>query len=232
MQPEQQALPIVLKDILGKMHEFKPENGMYNLTDIHKRLGLPNNKRPGQWDNTISRYLAGCGNFHTQKGTGAATLATEKGCIAYAMWVSPIFYELVVDVFITVRNDAQLSLEVSAKLADEYQELLKQNSRILKRLDSWASSDKLNWQKSALLCGIERPNKARESLFEKGYIRKVNRLHYGKLITEYLPTNKGYQYGITEKYLGWSGNQMHFTASGRDWLSRMANQINDHAAGI
>ncbi|MDQ2312456.1 KilA-N domain-containing protein [Pluralibacter gergoviae] len=232
MQPEQQALPIVLKDESGKMHEFKPENGMYNLTDIHKRLGLPTNKLPAQWRTDASREFSKCANLHIKGGKAGYTLATEPATIAYAMWVNHDFFMLVVNTFIAVRNDALLSHEVSAKLANEHKELLKQNSRILNRLGTWASSAKLNWQKSALLCGIERPNKARESLLAKGYIHKVTRLHYGKLITEYLPTDKGYQFGITEKYLGWSGNQMHFTASGRDWLSRMANQINDHAAGI
>ncbi|MGY2402574.1 hypothetical protein [Pseudomonas sp. SDO5271_S396] len=38
-------LPIVIEG-----QAFKPnEDGMWSLTAIHKALGLPDNKRPGQW---------------------------------------------------------------------------------------------------------------------------------------------------------------------------------------
>lgn len=220
-----QALPITLKDSSGAMHEFKPDpKGMYNLNDMHKRLRLSDRKEPSQWRTSISRGLQSSENL--QKVDKVASFATEKAAIAYAMWVSYEFYMVVVDVFIAVRNNALASAIVSAELAGEQQALVKQNSRIVNRFYRWMKSETLSWDKAALLAGIEHPNKAKLSMFSRGYLRKTTRLHYGKQITEYLPTEKGERVGIVSKYLGWAGYQFHFTKLGRKWLSDVSDQIN------
>ncbi|EHX10385.1 hypothetical protein ECDEC11C_3562 [Escherichia coli DEC11C] len=42
--------------IIIKGHSFKSnENGMWNLTEIWKILGLPNNKLPSQWRGKVTK---------------------------------------------------------------------------------------------------------------------------------------------------------------------------------
>lgn len=117
MNPEpSKALPITLRDAKGNSHKFVPDTqGMFNLTEMHCRLGLPNSKRPAQWRTSISRDLAACANLHSL--VGSETLGTEVATIAYAMWVSNDFYKMVVSVFIAVRSDALLSAQVYERLA-------------------------------------------------------------------------------------------------------------------
>lgn len=220
---ENKPLPILIKGI-----EFKPDAaGMYNLTAMHKELELPDAKAPRKWNNSIKRHLANRRNFGSSEGNKGGTYATERGTIAYAMWVSPEFYSLVVDTFIAVRNNALASAIAQAAIADEYKSLLKQNARMVNRFSKWISAKLLNWDKSALLAGINNPYKAKQSMLDKGYLRTVGRLHCGKQITEYLPTEKGRNVGISSRYMGWNGDQFHFTKEGREWLSRMSDQINE-----
>ncbi|QNU42040.1 phage antirepressor KilAC domain-containing protein [Mixta calida] len=108
-----EALPIVIND-----HSFVcNEQRMWNLNEIHRVLQLPDNKAPSEWNNKVRDALTSSGNFRTSNGNG--TWATEKGAIAYAMWVSPEFFEMVVDAFIFMRNDAVLRKRVAVLQADE-----------------------------------------------------------------------------------------------------------------
>ncbi|MCL6396318.1 hypothetical protein EXT62_05325 [Pectobacterium carotovorum subsp. carotovorum] len=108
-------LPIVIND-----HSFIADsNRMWNLNEIHRVLNLPDNKRPSEWNNAIRTKLDRSGNIRTVNGDGGGTSATEKGTIAYAMWVSPEFYEMVMDAFIFMRNDAVLRERVAVLQADE-----------------------------------------------------------------------------------------------------------------
>ncbi|EPJ2543407.1 KilA-N domain-containing protein [Escherichia albertii] len=232
-----EPLPIILKNKDGIEQLFNPdENGMYNLTDIHKRLGLPPKKSPSQWNNNHSRYLAGSGNFQSQKGTGAATHATEAATIAYAMWVSDDFYMLVLNTFVAVRNNALAAALVASNLAEEHREMMQKNSRIVERFHRWMNADKLDWQKTALICGIEKPNKAKCALIDRGYIDYYHetKIFAGvrKRITQYYPTPKGEREGIRSRDMGLMGEQLYFTRKARSWLSDVSDRVNEHAAQL
>ncbi|GKW05530.1 hypothetical protein [Pectobacterium carotovorum] len=108
-------LPIIIDG-----HSFIADsNRMWNLNEIHRVLNLAENKRPSEWNNAIRTKLDRSGNFRTVNGDGGGTSATEKGTIAYAMWVSTEFYEMVMDAFIFMRNDAVLRERVAVLQANE-----------------------------------------------------------------------------------------------------------------
>jgi len=109
------ALPIVIEN-----HSFMcNDQRMWNLNEIHRVLQLHDSKTPSQWNNKVREALSNSGNFQSIEGKNGGTWATEKGAIAYAMWVSPEFFELVVDAFIFMRNDAVLRERVAVLQADE-----------------------------------------------------------------------------------------------------------------
>jgi len=110
-----EALPIVIES-----HSFVcNDQRMWNLNEIHRILNLPDSKAPSQWNNKVREALSNSGNFQSIEGKNGGTWATEKGAIAYAMWVSPEFFELVVDAFIFMRNDAVLRERVAVLQADK-----------------------------------------------------------------------------------------------------------------
>ncbi|WP_313700361.1 KilA-N domain-containing protein [Pantoea sp.] len=110
-----EALPIAIEN-----HSFFcNEQRMWNLNEIHRVLNLHDNKAPSQWNNKVREALSNSGNFQSIEGKNGGTWATEKGAIAYAMWVSPEFFEMVVDAFIFMRNDAVLRERVAVLQADE-----------------------------------------------------------------------------------------------------------------
>lgn len=96
------ALPIVID---GK--EFHAgEDRMWSLNEIHRELGLPDNKEPSQWRTAIQRELLETANLQGERiGKTWTTKATEEGAIAYAMWVSTAFYLKVVRAYVHMRND-------------------------------------------------------------------------------------------------------------------------------
>ncbi|MGP2686352.1 KilA-N domain-containing protein [Serratia marcescens] len=103
------ALPIVID---GKEFHAGADR-MWSLNEIHRELGLPDNKRPSEWNNQVKDALANSGNFRSSIGIQGGTWATEKGTIAYAMWVSTEFYEKVVDAYVLMRNDLILRERVA-----------------------------------------------------------------------------------------------------------------------
>ncbi len=49
-------------------HSFKSnESGMWNLTEIWKILGLPNNKLPSQWRGKVTKRLTDMQKMHVEK---------------------------------------------------------------------------------------------------------------------------------------------------------------------
>ncbi|MGQ5764418.1 hypothetical protein ACUNI9_15865 [Serratia sp. IR-2025] len=96
------ALPIVID---GK--EFHSgEDRMWSLNEIHRELGLPDNKRPAQWRDDVRTVLEQDANLHFgHGGVKPGVWATEEGTIAYAMWVSTEFYLKVVRAYVLMRND-------------------------------------------------------------------------------------------------------------------------------
>lgn len=115
---EYNKLPIIINGI-----EINPnEDGMYCLNDIAKAGGLTGVKaKPSEWDNTTSRHFVKAGKILRLAKTSrnSKTYTTEAGAIAYAMWVSIDFYELVVQTFIIVRNDLTTSRAVVKALHKE-----------------------------------------------------------------------------------------------------------------
>ncbi|MFJ5333740.1 KilA-N domain-containing protein [Pectobacterium sp. CHL-2024] len=108
-------LPIIING-----HSFTcDENQMWNLNDIYRTLDLSDSKRPSEWNNQVRTQLDRSGNFRTVNGDGGGTWATEKGTIAYAMWVSTDFYSLVIDAFVFMRNDAIMRERIAILQADE-----------------------------------------------------------------------------------------------------------------
>lgn len=54
--------------IIIEDHAFKANaDGMWNLTEIWKVLGLPNNKLPSQWRGKITKRLADMQKMHVEK---------------------------------------------------------------------------------------------------------------------------------------------------------------------
>ncbi|MFT2330023.1 KilA-N domain-containing protein [Escherichia coli] len=227
MQPEQQALPIVLKDASGKMHEFKSENGMYNLTDIHQLLGLPKNKLPSQWRNEVSREFERNANLHSYNKRGACILATEAATIAYAMWVSIEFYMLVVNVFIAVRNDALLSAKVASKLSDEQRDFLRENSAALKEWKRLKAKTHWTFYEAAKLAELEHPHIARIYIhaFMSFYTEHTSTIR-GRRRTEFIVTPKGEEAGFFSTKSSDAGIQLRVAKSGLEWLISNREEIN------
>ncbi|WP_210712448.1 KilA-N domain-containing protein [Pseudomonas sp. MWU349] len=218
------ALPIKLPDAQGNLHTFLSNNdGMYNLTDIWRELGLPKKNLPSQWDNATKRYLAQSGNFHSANTQDKNTLATEIGTIAYAMWVSPAFFELVVSVFITVRNDEKLAAATYRKLADEHQDMFAANARKVK---AYARLDRtlLHWRHSCYLADINSPDLAYKYVVSKYMLWSVR--YVGK-ITRYSLTAEGRAAGFYVVNGGNMSDGLRVTSAGRCWLMDHADEINE-----
>lgn len=210
-----EPLPIKIKGI-----EFKPDiNGLYNLTDIHKKLGLPNNKRPAQWRTDISREFSKCANLHIKEGKLGYTLATEQAAIAYAMWVSYEFYILVVNTFIIVRNDALLSARIVSKMVEDSADFLIENSAALKE---WKRlRDKTHWKflEAAKLAKLQFPSIARIYIysfmeFYDEYETTIN----NRKRTEHVVTQAGIDAGFYSSDCGDNGRQLRVSEVGLQWL--------------
>ena len=147
-------LPIVIE---GQTFIANTE-GMWSLNEIHQTLGLPEAKRPGQWNNEIRTALDQGGNFHlAYGGANPGTWATEAGTIAYAMWVSPAFYLMVVNAFLAMRNSAVRELRQKDAILDA-------NMPKASTLDMKARGAGLTWTEACRVAGIQQPRLALEFL--------------------------------------------------------------------
>ncbi|WP_339505155.1 KilA-N domain-containing protein [Pseudomonas sp. RL_105y_Pfl2_101] len=219
MNPEpSKALPITLRDAKGNSHTFIPDTqGMFNLTEMHCRLGLANSKRPAQWRTSISRDLAACANLHSL--VGSETLGTEVATIAYAMWVSNDFYKMVVSVFIAVRSDALLSAQVYERLAMAHQELFADNCYKLRAYSRIDNKNSMTWTVACDMYGIERPLLAKQYIYEThGFWRIV--------CGEVAETGKGRATGFYVRNRGNNGPELDLAPGARDWLLHNVGAIN------
>ena len=82
-------------------HSFKSnESGMWNLTEIWKILGLPNNKLPSQWRGKVTKRLTDMQKMHVEKiGIESITYADKQATLKYAGWVSEDFEDMVYAAF-------------------------------------------------------------------------------------------------------------------------------------
>jgi hypothetical protein len=210
-------------------HDFIPNAaGMFNLTAMHKTLELEASKRPAQWRTEVSRALSKGANLHIKEGKGGYTLATESAAVAYSMWVSNEFYQLVIHAFIAMRNNALASALVMQQLNDEQREAVSRSSRAVARITNLAHRPKLRWKEATLFCGIDHPQKAKAMLADCGYIEAVPYINSNRTkVNQWRPTDKGLSVGIGEEWAGLMGWQFAFNYAGRKWLENVAPRIND-----
>ncbi|HAS8280868.1 KilA-N domain-containing protein [Vibrio vulnificus] len=145
--------------------EIKPtEGGMFCLNDIAKAGGLTGTKaNPNQWRTKIAdRYRDLQKLQNSNKGVlGATVYGTEQAAIAYAMWVSIDFYDLVVEVFCKVRNDLALSKAVGRKLQLDNHELRHEAGKTKRQ------ADQLKVKQGQLLASALSANSRLQSLERK-----------------------------------------------------------------
>lgn len=209
-------LPVVING-----HAFTANaDGMWDLTGIHKALGLPDNKRPGQWSNAIQRELHRCGNFNIVHGDNGGTLATEAGTIAYAMWVSTEFYLMVIHAFVSMRNSAIRD----AKAKDA---VLAANMPKATTLDRKAAGAGLTWTEACRVAGIQHPALALKYLHSvKRFVRSVD--NFGTPDGPVRPPKKAFDLGHFVVASGDFGNREGWRVKpgGLDWLARNTEDLN------
>lgn len=209
-------LPVVIND-----HAFTANaDGMWNLTAIHKGLGLPDSKRPGQWSNAVQRELYRCGNFNTVNGDNGGTMATEAATIAYAMWVSTDFYLMVTHAFVAMRNSA--IREAKAKDA-----LLAANMPKATALQRKAEGHGLTWTEACRVAGIQQPRLALEFL-AKGPMFSYVCDDFGSRTGQIRPKQQGFTSGAFVKTSTDFGNREGWRVKprGLDWLTQRTEVIN------
>lgn len=213
-------LPIVIEG-----QTFKPnEDGMWSLTAIHKALGLPDNKRPGQWSNSVQAALFKCGNFNISQGRDGGYLSTEAGTIAYAMWVSTDFYLMVIHAFVAMRNSAIRD----AKTKDA---LLAANMPKATTLDLKARGAGLTWTEACRVAGIQQPRLAMDVLVTtRSFVYPVD--NFGSRTGSPRPKKQGFAVGAFVKVSSDFGNREGWRVKprGLDWLQGKAQEINTAVA--
>lgn len=211
-----ELLPIVIEG-----QTFKPnEDGMWSLTAIHKALGLPDNKRPGQWSNAVQAELHRCGNFNIVHGDNGGTMATEAATIAYAMWVSTDFYLMVIRAFIAMRNSAIRD----AKTKDA---LLAANMPKATTLDLKARGAGLTWTEACRVAGIQQPRLAMDVLVTmKAFVYPVD--NFGSRTGSPRPKKQGFDVEAFVKVSSDFGNREGWRVKprGLDWLREKAQEVN------
>ncbi len=94
------------------------EAGMWNLTEIHRELSLPDNRKPAQWRDKSAKRLLNMQNLHNKAGRNGYSLATKRATIEYAGWVSEEFKDLVYDAFEAILEDAVAAAVVAEKMRE------------------------------------------------------------------------------------------------------------------
>ena len=216
-----ELLPIVIEGIT-----FKPTaEGMWSLNEIHQTLGLPESKRPSEWNNSTSGELRASGNFRKVDKVGS--LADELGTIAYAMWVSTAFYLMVVRAFVTMRNDAILSARISSLALTEKEKLLTYNMPKATALMLKAKSHGLSWSDACRAAQVDRPILAKNYLLSQNKFTKVFDYDKGEHVIK--PTATAFSSGFFRRHTGKFGNidGWKVTDKGVIWLENNAKNINE-----
>ncbi|KAA0941119.1 hypothetical protein FQ186_28925 [Pseudomonas sp. ANT_H14] len=210
-------LPIVIE---GKI--FKPnEAGMWSLNAIHQTLALDPAKIASKWNNEIRTALDQRRNFVIERGgANPGTWATEAGTIAYAMWVSPDFYLMVVCAFIAMRNSAVRELRHKDALLDA-------NMPKASTLDMKARGAGLTWTESCRVAGIQQPRLALEFLAKGPMFFHVCD-DFGGRTGQIQPKQQGFTSGAFVKVSSNFGNREGWRVKprGLDWLRAQTEIIN------
>lgn len=127
------------------------ESGMWNLTEIWRVLGLPNNKLPSQWRGKVTKRLTDMQKMHVEKiGIESITYADKQATLKYAGWVSEDFEDMVYAAFesilempevaeVVAHRMVELGYHAEAELLErhknDYREAMQALNRIGKRVD-------------------------------------------------------------------------------------------------
>lgn len=118
--------------------------------------------QPSYWDNKISQHFKLNGNFCLTGNThNSKAYATEAAAIAYAMWVSLDFYLLVVDVFLQVRHNLDIAIQLNGIKEEKIREMSKHEGKL--NYDVLKAKADLTRQQEALgldkwIASINKPN--------------------------------------------------------------------------
>lgn len=105
--------------IIDGNHFKANANGMWNLTDIWRTLGLPDNKRPSQWNNMEAKALRSCVEISTQgKGNQSYVIGSKFATLQYAGWVSFNFNRMVYAAFEAVLAMPEVAAVVANKMVE------------------------------------------------------------------------------------------------------------------
>ncbi|GKW27882.1 KilA-N domain-containing protein [Pectobacterium brasiliense] len=211
-------LPIIING-----HSFTcDENQMWNLNEIYRTLDLPDSKRPSEWNNQVRTQLDRSGNFRTVNGDGGGTWATEKGTVAYAMWVSTDFYSLVIDAFVFMRNDAIMRERIAILQADEAHAELSIAAPKADIFDGRLTrGGSVPWSWACKSLGLA-PQKLKEGLLgSKRFIKVIN---YDDGTETIKPPKAAFNYGyfVVKEVMGKS--QWQVTARGYAWMQEHAQR--------
>lgn len=101
-------------------HSFKADDhGMWNLTEIWKTLGLPNNKLPSQWRGKSAKRLIDMQKMHVVKsGIESITFANKQATLKYAGWVSEAFEDMVYSAFESILAMPEVQTVVANKMVE------------------------------------------------------------------------------------------------------------------
>ncbi|WKS82672.1 KilA-N domain-containing protein [Edwardsiella tarda] len=216
--PNISALPIVVNG-----QEFYCDGDrMWNLTDMHKALGLPNSKSPYNWRTVVSKHLAKAANLRVLGGRNGGTWATEEAAIAYAMWVSVEFYLTVVRAFIAIRNDNITKAKQLAGVIEEIQPIS----------DTWLFNLKAYGRSLTDCLRVLQFNRTRKVLAEFKKYRSIRNPFY--IPHEYYPERnmKGCHNGYWREPRGdgrYNDDGLLVTPVGFEWLKENQKAIQDLA---
>jgi len=215
-----ERLPIIIEG-----QTFEPNaDGLWSLNEIHKTLGLPESKRPSEWNNGISVELLASGNFRKVDKVGS--FADELGTVAYAMWVSTAFYLTVARAFVTMRNDAVLSARMSSLALAETDKLLADNMPKATALMLKAKAHGISWSDACRAAQVDRPLLAKRYLLAQGKFQNIFDHDKGAYVLQPIP--RAFSLGLFKRHVGFFGNADGWKVSDKGvvWLQGYAQTIN------
>lgn len=217
-----ELLPIVID---GQTFEPNAE-GLWSLTEVNKTL--PDlSKPPAQWRGRERDYFERCADLHIVHGDNGGTWATERATIAYAMACSLDFYVMVVDAFVTMRNDAILSARMSSLALAETGKLLADNMPKATALMLKAKGHGISWSDACRAARVDRPLLAKRYLLAQGKFQSVFDHDKGDYVLQ--PVARAFSLGFFKRHVGVFGNADGWKVSDKGvvWLQGQAQAINE-----